>query len=425
MRDKQLKEVMKYLFLAIAILVSINANATTQTIHPTNIIPKVGTVTGSYTTVAAVDSYTATLVLDGSKAHTSWYTMVMPSIPAGEVVNQINLSIAYNGNPAASGQIWKAQLQNISTGIWDTIGTTAGATGVFYTITGTVTNAADYGLSTSAATKPLRVISTGPTTYASGAALDLVEFGVVSSTPPPSWPTFSRGANWEIRYAGTAIPASNTFDVINVDGEDTTTSQITAWKSNNPAIRVICYFSAGSWENWRSDQASFPAAVKGNNMAGWAGEKWLDTRDLTDLMPIMTARMTSFKNKGCDAVDPDNVDGYANSTGFPLTQADSEVYVIAISDAAHTLGLATSLKNFNAAATTLEPYVDFFVNEECYHYTECSDYNSVLSSTTKPILQIEYVGVDTTFCPIQNAAGFDTLKKHLALDTYRISCRFP
>ena len=351
--------------------------------------------------------------------------MVMPTIPSGEVVNTIGVSINYNGNPSTSGQIWKAQLLNVNTGIWDTIGTTAGATGVFYTITGTVTNPADYGLHVSGASKPLRFISTGPTTYASGAQLDLVEFVVTSTAPPTSWMQFNRLAKWEIRYAGAAIPSTNAFDVINIDGEDTTTAQIVAWKSANPAIKVICYFSAGSWENWRADQASFPSGVKGNNMDGWAGEKWLDTRAISTLLPIMTARMTSFKNKGCDAVDPDNVDGAlpGNNTVFPLTVADSEAYVVAICDAAHNLGLVCGLKNFTTSADTLETHVDFFVNEQCYEYTECSDYSNVLSGTTKPIFNIEYSGNTATFCPIQNAAGFDTLKKTLALNATRTACR--
>ena len=30
--------------------------------------------------------------------------------------------------------------------------------------------------------------------------------------------------------------------------------------------------------------------------------------------------------KGCDGVDPDNVDGYTNKTGFPLTAKDQLAY---------------------------------------------------------------------------------------------------
>ncbi len=41
----------------------------------------------------------------------------------------------------------------------------------------------------------------------------------------------------------------------------------------------VGYFSAGSYENWRSDKGSFPTAALGKNLDGWAGEKWLDVRN--------------------------------------------------------------------------------------------------------------------------------------------------
>jgi hypothetical protein len=43
--------------------------------------------------------------------------------------------------------------------------------------------------------------------------------------------------------------------------------------------KVICYFSAGSYENWRSDKNDFPSDVLGNKLEHWEGEKWLDIRD--------------------------------------------------------------------------------------------------------------------------------------------------
>src|SRR6266550_197751 len=83
--------------------------------------------------------------------------------------------------------------------------------------------------------------------------------------------------------------------------------------------KVICYISAGTFENWRPDAASFPAVVKGNAVSGWPGENWLDIRRLDILGPIMTARLDLCQTKGFDGVEPDNIDGYANGTGFPLT----------------------------------------------------------------------------------------------------------
>lgn len=53
---------------------------------------------------------------------------------------------------------------------------------------------------------------------------------------------------------------------------------------------MICYFSAGSWEDWRPDAGQFPDSVKGNNLEDWPGEKWLDIRQIDVLAPIMGAR---------------------------------------------------------------------------------------------------------------------------------------
>ena len=40
----------------------------------------------------------------------------------------------------------------------------------------------------------------------------------------------------------------------------------------------------------------------------------------------MQARLDLAVSKGCVGVEPDNVDGYQNSSGFPLTAADQLAY---------------------------------------------------------------------------------------------------
>ncbi len=67
-----------------------------------------------------------------------------------------------------------------------------------------------------------------------------------------------------------------------------------------PRQRVVCYFSAGSSENWRSDYSQFTAADQGHPLDGWAGERWLDTRS-ANVRKIMTARMDLAKAKGAMA----------------------------------------------------------------------------------------------------------------------------
>ncbi len=84
----------------------------------------------------------------------------------------------------------------------------------------------------------------------------------------------------------------------------------------------MCYLSAGTYENWRPDAAAFSKQIIGKADEGWTGENWLDIRRIDLLAPILQARLDLCKAKGFDAVEPDNVDGYQNETGFPLTAAD-------------------------------------------------------------------------------------------------------
>jgi len=87
-------------------------------------------------------------------------------------------------------------------------------------------------------------------------------------------------------------------DVVDVDLFDISTQTVAALKAQKK--RVVCYMSAGSWENWRPDKNDFPEGVKGKKYDGWAGERWLDTRNLAVLGPLMRARLDRCKQKGFD-----------------------------------------------------------------------------------------------------------------------------
>jgi hypothetical protein len=79
--------------------------------------------------------------------------------------------------------------------------------------------------------------------------------------------------------------------------------------------KVICYFSAGSYEPYRPDSGDFKEADKGKEMDGWPGEYWLDLNS-KNVRSIMSKRIELAATKGCDAVDPDNVDGYVSLSSF-------------------------------------------------------------------------------------------------------------
>ena len=62
-------------------------------------------------------------------------------------------------------------------------------------------------------------------------------------------------------------------------------------------------------------------------------------------MAIMQARLDLAVQKRCDGVEPDNVDGYANDTGFDLSSLDQLTYNQWLASEAHTRNLSIGLKN--------------------------------------------------------------------------------
>jgi hypothetical protein len=127
------------------------------------------------------------------------------------------------------------------------------------------------------------------------------------------------GSSFQIQFkdpVDTSIDA-DVFDVDLFDTDEQTVAELEA-----RVTLMTCYLSAGTRENWRPDASSYPSQVIGKAVAGWAGERWVDIRRIDLLGPILTARMDLCRDKGFDAVDPDNIDGYQNNTGFPLTKAD-------------------------------------------------------------------------------------------------------
>lgn len=73
--------------------------------------------------------------------------------------------------------------------------------------------------------------------------------------------------------------------------------------------KVICYFSAGSYEDWRPDAKDFKPEDLGKQLDDWPGEKWLKLSS-PNVRNIMKQRIDLAREKGCDGIDPDNVDGY-------------------------------------------------------------------------------------------------------------------
>ena len=234
-----------------------------------------------------------------------------------------------------------------------------------------------------------------------------------------TWWQPSPGTSWQWQLTG-MIDTNLDVEMMDLDLFDVSENTITSLHSTGKT--VICYFSAGSWENWRLDKDDFPKEVLGNPLEGWPNERWLDIRALGEIEPIMAKRLDLASQKGCDGVEPDNVDGYSNKTGFPLTYADQITYNTWLSNQAHQRGLSIGLKNDLDQIGDLLPFFDWTLNEECNIYGEC-DLLTPFVQSGKAVFGVEYELEIRDFCPEMNAADFDFIKKNWMLDSWRKPCR--
>ena len=175
------------------------------------------------------------------------------------------------------------------------------------------------------------------------------------------------GSGWQIELRHSLTDTSLDVPVYDIDLVENSASTISALQGSGR--KVICYFSTGTFESWRPDASSFTAVDKGNPLDGWPGEWWLNTKS-TNVRNIMTARLDLAVSKGCDGVDPDNVDGYKQGTSFGLTTADAVDYISFLADAAHTRGLSIGLKNAGEIVPNVLSLMQWEVNEQCTRYKE-------------------------------------------------------
>jgi hypothetical protein len=248
-----------------------------------------------------------------------------------------------------------------------------------------------------------------------------------ASTPalqegPGTWWTPPVGLSWQWQLSGSPVDLGADADVYDIDLFDNDARVIATLHAQGR--KVVCYVSVGSWEDWRPDADQFPASVIGTDYEGWPGENWLDIRQIELLGPMMGARLDLCRDKGFDGLEPDNIDGYTNDTGFPLTYADQVKYNRWLAEEAHARGLSIGLKNDADQVADLLRYFDWALTEDCFAEGWCEDMKP-FTQTGKPVFAAEYTDMDASLehlCPQAQPLQFSLILKNRDLDAWRVTC---
>ena len=269
-----------------------------------------------------------------------------------------------------------------------------------------------------------------------------VVLSVHSTLTAYGWYIPPKNVSWQYQLSDTGsaayIPGVDLY-VIDID---TARDFIPYVKKKNPVARVVCYFSAGTFESYRVDDDAdrgpysfvkeYWGSSIGRPMDGWPGEYWVDVRSKR-VRRIAKKRIKFAKRIGCAGVDPDNVDGYTfgkKETGFALSRKDQESFNVYLAETAHSLGLGIGLKNAIELVKRIGSNFDWFMNESCFTFGECMEYSKKSSILRKKALFIvEYCDARREptqdpgcYCPISLSHGWNTLIKRADLGISRLPC---
>ncbi|KAK1749703.1 glycoside hydrolase superfamily [Echria macrotheca] len=188
-------------------------------------------------------------------------------------------------------------------------------------------------------------------------------------------------------------------------------------RSQNKNVFIICYFNAGLVQKSDCDYNTTwdtPAyrGLLGNVWPEFPNERWINIRNET-ARTLIKKRITLARDLGCDAADPDNIDGYGvdnddsrtgnKKTGWNLQPEDDIEFMRVLSKHAHNLTtlrgytMLIGQKNAPEIGPTLlkESLVDFAVLEDCKGLRDkdadvfCDQFQPFIAAG-KPVLSIEY-----------------------------------
>lgn len=222
-----------------------------------------------------------------------------------------------------------------------------------------------------------------------------------------SVPAMPPGQSWQWQLQGKLDP-NLPAKVYDVDGFETTAAQVR--ELHRRGKRVICYLDVGSWESYRPDRAEFPPDVIGKRYEGFPDERWLDVSRFRRFRKPLQARIAMCAGKGFDAVEPDNLAGFENRTGFAITASAQLRFNRWIAAQVHRRGMAVALKNDPVQVPQLLGSFDFAIVEQCFQYEECGRFVPFVEAG-KAVFETEYELPTAAFCDRALALGFSAIRK--------------
>jgi hypothetical protein len=208
---------------------------------------------------------------------------------------------------------------------------------------------------------------------------------------------------------------------MDIDGFNTAPAKVAQLKAQG--IYTVCYINAGSWESYRPDSDQYPDYLKIHYDTDW-DEWFLDVRDVfrpdSVLARILRARIKMCKDKGFDALEPDNLQNDENAGG-KITLQEQIDFNGWLADVAHEHGLAIFQKNGpdkvllrDRTGKMMVEKFDGILNEECQQYNECGPL-AEYSKRGKLSLNVEYSRGLVQNCSMFNQLGVNSMKRDLNL----------
>src|SRR5262245_5857277 len=95
---------------------------------------------------------------------------------------------------------------------------------------------------------------------------------LADAAPGSGWQP-APGTSWQWQLSGTI---DTSLDVVMYDVDLAVTPAGICDRLRADGRRIVCYFSAGTYEEGRDDLGAVPASAIGNPLADWPDERWLD-----------------------------------------------------------------------------------------------------------------------------------------------------